>query len=164
MVGDDNMFMAYAHVGHNSVIGSHVCMCNYVGLSGGCQLDDRVVLGGMSGLHQFVHIGRMAMVGGYCKVAHDIPPFVIVDGPPARIYGLNSVGLKRAGFSTELRNHLKRAFRILCHETGNLTEAIQQIRAELPDMPEIAEFIHFMERSGRSGRHLDPGFHRGAHA
>lgn len=156
LIGDDNMFMAYAHVGHNCVIGNNVTACNYVGLSGGCQIDDRVVLGGMSGLHQFVHIGRMVMVGGYCKVNHDIPPFVIVDGPPMKIYGLNSVGLRRAGFSAELRTSLKQAFRLLCAETGNLAEAIARIRQDQPDQPEIEEFVSFMERSGRGGRHLDP--------
>ncbi|MHB9025386.1 MAG: acyl-ACP--UDP-N-acetylglucosamine O-acyltransferase [Armatimonadota bacterium] len=156
VVGDDNMFMAYSHVGHNCVIGSHIYMANYVGLSGGCQIDDRVVLGGMSGLHQFVHIGRMAMVGGYCKVAHDIPPFVMVDGPPAKLYGLNIVGLKRAGFSAELRALLKQAFRMLCFEKRGLTDALAAARESLPPLPEIEEFMAFMERSGRTGRHLDP--------
>ena len=156
VIGDDGMFMAYAHIGHNCVIGNNVTACNYVGLSGGCQIDDRVVLGGMSGLHQFVHIGRMVMVGGYCKVNHDIPPFVIVDGPPMKIYGLNSVGLRRAGFSAELRTSLKQAFRLLCADKGSLVDAIACVRQEQPDLPEIAEFVSFVERSGRSGRHLDP--------
>jgi len=155
-IGDDSMFMAYAHVGHNCLIGNNVTACNYVGLSGGCQIDDRVILGGMSGLHQFVHIGRMVMVGGYCKVNHDIPPFVIVDGPPMKVYGLNTVGLRRAGFSAEQRITLKQAFRLLCLETGTLAETIARIREDHPDQPEIEEFVHFMERSGRSGRHLDP--------
>lgn len=154
--GDDCMFMAYAHVGHNCIIGSNVTACNYVGLSGGCQIDDRVILGGMSGLHQFVHIGRMVMVGGYCKVNHDIPPFVIVDGPPMKVYGLNTVGLRRAGYSAEQRTALKQAFRLLCLETGHLADAIARIREEYPDQPELDEFVRFMERSGRSGRHLDP--------
>jgi UDP-N-acetylglucosamine acyltransferase len=159
-IGDDNMFMAYAHVGHNCVIGNHVVACNYVGLSGGCRIEDRVVLGGMSGLHQFVHIGRMVMVGGYCKVHHDIPPFVIVDGSPLKIYGLNTVGLRRAGFPSLLRNSLKQVFRLLCHDKGNLVEAIKRVRNEHSDVPEIEEFVGFMERSGRSGRHLDPGYNR----
>ena len=156
VIGDDNMFMACSHVGHNCTIGSHVYMANYVGLSGGCRIDDRVVLGGMSGLHQFVHVGRLTMVGGYCKVAHDIPPFVIVDGPPAKLYGLNSVGLRRANFSPELRAHLKHAFRLVCYSKRNLTEALSEARQTLPSLPELDEFLNFIERSGRSGRHLDP--------
>ena len=160
IIGDDNMFMACAHVGHNCVIGNHVVVCNYVGLSGGCRIEDRVVLGGMSGLHQFIHIGRMAMVGGYCKVNHDIPPFTIVDGSPMKLFGLNTVGLRRAGFSSELRGQLKQAFRLLCHDKGSLTQAIARVRAELPATPEMDEFVLFMERSGRGGRHLDPGYNR----
>lgn len=157
VIGEHNMFMAYAHVGHNSTVGNHVTVCNYVGLSGWCFVEDRVVLGGMCGLHQFVHIGRLAMVGGHSKVAHDIPPFVIVDGPPAKIYGINAVGLRRAGFSPDLRNSLKQAVRITCHENGNLSEALKKAYERLPALPEIEEYLHFMARSGRSGRHRDPG-------
>jgi len=160
VIGDDNLFMAYAHVGHNCIVGHRVTLCNYVGLSGGSQVDDRAILGGMSGLHQFVHIGRMAMIGGMTKVNHDIPPFVIADGVPIKVYGLNTVGLRRAGFSSELRATLKQAFRLLCHEKGNLAEAVARARQELPHLPEVDEFIRFMERSGRGGRHLDPGQHR----
>ena len=159
-IGDDNMLMAYSHVAHNCLIGNNVYIANYVGLSGGCQVDDRVMLGGMSGLHQFVHIGRMVMVGGYCKVNHDIPPFVMFDGTPPKLYGLNTIGLRRAGFPADLRAHLKRAYRLLCLTDCNLNEAILQARRELPPTPEIEEFLAFLERSGRTGRHLDPGFSR----
>lgn len=164
VVGDDNMIMACAHIGHNCVLGSSIYMSNYVGLSGGCQVDDRVVLGGMSGLHQFVHIGRMVMVGGYCKVAHDIPPFVIVDGPPAKLHGLNTVGLRRAGVAPDVRNDLKKAYRMLCYDHRNLSEALLEAKGELSASPEVEEFIAFLERSGRNGRHLDPGFARCASA
>ncbi|HEY3379616.1 MAG TPA: acyl-ACP--UDP-N-acetylglucosamine O-acyltransferase [Armatimonadota bacterium] len=154
-VGDDNMLMAYCHVGHNCVIGNNVCMANYVGLSGGCHIDDRVVLGGMCGIHQNVHIGRLVMVAGYCKATHDVPPFVIIDGPPSKLYGLNTVGLRRVGFSAELRAHLKQAFRLVCHGQRNLTAALAEARQVIPPLPEVEEFFHFMERSGRSGRHLE---------
>ena len=156
IVGDDNMIMAYCHVGHNCVIGNNVCMANYVGVSGGCIIDDRVVLGGMSGIHQNVHIGRLVMVGGYCKVTHDVPPFVIIDGPPSKLHGLNSVGLRRVDFPTELRGYLKQAFRIVCYGQRNLTIALAEARQAVPQVPEVEEFLQFMERSGRSGRHLDP--------
>lgn len=159
-IGDDNLLMAYTHVGHNCVVGNRVTLCNYVGLSGGSQVDDRAILGGLAGLHQFVHVGRMAMVGGMSKVNHDIPPFVIADGVPVKAYGLNTVGLRRAGFSSELRVALRQAFRMVCYEKGNLAEAIARARQALPNLPEIEEFIQFMERSGRSGRHLDPGQNR----
>jgi len=155
ILGDDNMVMAYCHVGHNCVLGNNVCMANYTGVSGCCQIDDRVTLGGMAGIHQNVHIGRLTMVGGYSKVTGDVPPFTMVDGHPARPYGLNTVGLRRAGFSTELRNYLKQAFRILLHEHRNLSEALDIARAELPPLPEVQEFLQFIERSRLSGRHLE---------
>lgn len=155
-VGHDNMIMAYCHIGHNCVVGNHVCMANYVGLSGGCRVEDRVVLGGMAGLHQFVHVGRMAMIGGHAKVTHDIPPFVIADGPSGALYGLNNVGLRRSGMSAELRAAMKRAFRLLFHDHRSLVETVAVARMELPALPEIEEFLDFVERSGRCGRHLDP--------
>lgn len=154
-VGDDNMFMAYSHIGHNCVVGNFVCISNYVGLSGGCRIDDRVVLGGMAGLHQYVHIGRLAMVGGYSKVAHDIPPFALY-GPPSKLYGLNTVGLRRAAFSSDLRAYLKQAYRIVCHGNQSLRDMLDLARQQLPSLPEIEEFLTFIERSGRRGRHLDP--------
>lgn len=157
IIGDDNMLMAYCHIGHNCVIGNNICMANYVGISGGCRIDDRVVLGGISGIHQNVHIGRLVMVGGYCKVTHDVPPFVIIDGPPSRLYGLNSVGLRRAGLTTEVRGYLKKTFRMVCHTQRNLTFALAEARQSVPLIPEVNEFLDFLERSGRSGRHLEPG-------
>lgn len=160
VIGDDNMFMAYCHIGHNCIIGDFVCMANYIGISGGCRIDDRVVLGGMCGVHQNVHIGRLVMVAGYCKVTHDVPPFVIIDGPPSKLYGLNSVGLRRSGFSSELRAYLKQAFRITCYGQRNLTTALAEARQVIPPLPEVEEFFHFLELSGRSGRHLDPAHAR----
>ncbi|MHB9131720.1 MAG: acyl-ACP--UDP-N-acetylglucosamine O-acyltransferase [Armatimonadota bacterium] len=156
IIGDDNLFMACSHVGHNCVIGNNVCVSNYVGLSGGCRIDDRVVIGGMAGVHQYVHVGRLVMIGGYSRITHDIPPFVMTSGQSAKLYGLNTVGLRRAGFSSELRIQLKQAFRMLCYETQLLNEALGVAREALPPLPEIVEFLDFMERSGRAGRHLDP--------
>lgn len=156
IIGDDNMMMAYSHIGHNCVFGNNICMANYVGVSGGCRVDDRVVLGGMCGLHQNVHIGRLAMVGGYCGVTNDVPPFVIIAGPPSRLYGLNTVGLRRASFSAELRGHLKQAFRMVCSGQRNLTNSLAEARKTVPQLAEVEEFLYFLERSGRSGRHLEP--------
>lgn len=159
-IGDDCMFMAYSHIGHNCTVGNRVCASNYVGLSGGCRIEDRVILGGMAGLHQFVHIGRMAMVGGFSKITGDVPPFVIADGHENKLYGLNVVGLRRAGLSEEVRAVLKRAYRLVCQGNRKLVEAIIEARATLPPVPEVDEFLSFLERSGRNGRHLDPRYVR----
>jgi UDP-N-acetylglucosamine acyltransferase len=154
-VGNDNLLMAYCHIGHNCVLGNNICMANYVGISGCCQVDDRVVFGGMAGIHQNVHIGRMAMVGGSSKVTSDVPPFIMVDGRPARPFGLNTVGLKRAGFSPELRTALKQAYRLLLHQNHNMSEALEAAREELPAYQEVEEFVQFVAHSRLSGRHLE---------
>ncbi len=159
-IGNECMFMAYSHVGHNCKVGNNVCAANYVGLSGGCRIDDRAVLGGLAGFHQFVHVGRMAMVGGCSKINADVPPFVIVDGNISKYYGLNVVGLRRGGVSDEGRAALKRAYRLLLAGNRNLSEAIVEARATLPPSPELTEFIDFIALSGRQGRHQDPRFNR----
>jgi UDP-N-acetylglucosamine acyltransferase len=158
-VGNDCMFMACSHIGHNCTVGTNVCAANYVGLSGGCRIDDRAVLGGMAGFHQFVHVGRMAMVGGCSKVNADVPPFTIVDGNPSKSYGLNVVGLRRGGVSTEAMTVLKKVYRLLLSGNRNLQEALMEARA-LPQSAEVTELIDFINRSGRQGRHLDPRFSR----
>ncbi len=158
VVGDDCMFMAYTHIGHNCHLGSHICAANYVGLAGGCRVDDRVVLGGHAGFHQFCHIGRMAMVGGFTRVAHDVPPFVIVEGPAGKPVGLNTIGLRRNDVLSDVRGYLQQAFRMLCYSNRNLSEALAAARTTIPHAPEVNEFISFLEQSGRTGRHLDPKY------
>jgi UDP-N-acetylglucosamine acyltransferase len=155
-IGDDNFIMAHCHIGHNCTVGNRVVMANYVGLAGGTRIDDGAILGGHAGFHQFVHVGRLVMIGGMTKVAHDIPPFTIADGPEARLYGLNVIGLKRNGVEPDAINAIKKAYRLLCYRKGNFNEALAEARATLPADPAVTEFIDFVERSGRNGRHLDP--------
>jgi UDP-N-acetylglucosamine acyltransferase len=154
VIGDNNMLMAYSHIGHNCKIGNNIYITNYVGISGGCQVDDRVVLGGLAGIHQNVHIGRLAMVGGLSKITHDVPPFVIAEGNPMRLIGLNSVGLRRNNISSKTRNELKEIFKLLVNR-GNLSRLIAEAKEKPNDFPEVQEFIDFLELSGRSGRHLE---------
>jgi len=96
-IGDDNMIMAYCHVGHNALLGNGIIMANQVGISGYCLVEDRVVFGGMVGVHQFVRIGKLAMIGGMSKVVQDVPPFMTADGRPNQVVGMNVLGLRRAG-------------------------------------------------------------------
>ena len=107
------MIMAYCHIGHNVEIGNGINMANYVGISGHCLVEDRVVFGGMLGIHQFVRIGKMAMIGGLSKVVMDVPPFMMVDGRPIQVAGINVLGLRRAGISPTVRAGLKQAHRLL---------------------------------------------------
>lgn len=151
VVGDDNLFMAYTHVAHNCVLGNGIIMTNYSGLAGHVEIEDFVVLGGMAGVHQFVRIGTMAMVGGAAKVIKDIPPYSIVDGQPARIYEINSIGLKRRGVKPTARTALRQAFRLLTRSGLNLSDALEAIHKQVPAHPEIDHLIEFMGKKSRMG-------------
>ncbi len=150
-VGNDNLLMAYSHVAHNCHVGNQVVMANYAGLAGHVVVEDQAILGGLSGVHQFVRVGRLCMVGGLAKITKDLPPFAIVDGNPARIYGLNHRGLRRRGVSEGARLALKRAFRLLTVERQNLKQAVDSIRATLADCAEVAHLIDFLEAPSRMG-------------
>lgn len=157
VLGDDNMLMNYCHLGHNCRIGSRIMIANGTNLGGHCVVEDDANVGGMTGIHQYVRVGRLAMVGGFSKVTRDAPPFMITDGVPAQVQGLNSVGLRRAKMPPEVISALKSAYRLLFRSGLNTTNAIERIRKELPAMEEIEYLISFMEaiRLGTAGRQLE---------
>ena len=158
-VGCDNMIMAYCHIGHNCLFGSGITMANYVGISGHCVIEDRVVFGGMLGIHQFVRIGRMAMIGGLSKVVMDVPPFMMVDGRPIQVAGINVLGLRRAGISPAVRAGLKQAHRLLYRSGMNLTQGIEAVYNEVDPSPERDYLLEFLGKipDGQAGRQHDPG-------
>lgn len=110
VVGNDNYFMTQSHVGHNCRIGDRVILTNLVAVAGHCQIEDGAVIGGMVGIHQFVRIGTLAMVGGCSAVRRDVPPYALVEGIPARLLGINRIGLRRAGVSDETISELHQLF------------------------------------------------------
>ena len=124
-------------------------MSNCAGLAGHVTVEDRVVIGGIAGVHQFVKVGRNSMIGGLAKVVQDIPPYVIADGQPARVIGLNSVGLSRAGMSDEVRRELKKAFRILYRSGLNLGQAISEMEQELDSYEEVEHLLRFLRDAER---------------
>lgn len=148
-IGNNCLFQACTHVAHNCIVGNHVIMSNCAGLAGHVVVEDRVVIGGIAGVHQFVKIGRNAMVGGMAKVVQDIPPFVIADGQPARVIGLNTVGLSRAGMSEEVRRNLKRAFRIIYRSGFSLSRAIEEMEMQLDSSDEIEHMLRFLRNADR---------------
>lgn len=158
VIGNNNMLMTYVHVAHNCVIEDEVIITNSVGLAGHVHIESQVRIGGIVGIHQFVHIGRMAMVGGMSRITKDIPPYMLVEGNPARVRSLNLVGLKRSGLSSEELSNLKKAFRLLYHSDSLPTEAIKQL-SSLPQNPQLQHLQKFMEASiSQSGRRgLIPG-------
>ena len=152
VIGSDNLFMAYSHVGHDCVIGNHVVVANCVPFGGHCEVGDYVVIGGLAAVHQFVRIGRFSMVGGVARSSLDVPPFVMAGGHESfRYEGLNSIGLKRRGFSSEKITLIKDAYRILFQSGLLLSNALDQVTSELPQEPEIIEILDFFA-SGRYGR------------
>jgi len=130
-VGNDCLLLAYVHIAHNCVVGNHVTMSNLAQLAGHCIIEDYAGIGGMAGTHQFVRVGRHAFVGGYTKVVRDVPPYFLVDGNPAEVYGLNSAGLRRAGFPRNVLSELKDFYKAIYRSDANLSQAIETIRASV---------------------------------
>ncbi len=148
-VGSRCHIMAYVHVAHACRVGDGVIMANAATLAGEVVVEDQAVIGGLVGVHQFVRIGRMAMVGGCTKLTQDCMPFMIVDGTPPRTHGPNRVGLQRRGMSEEVQRVLKQAFRLLCREELATGPALERIAAELTPCPELDHLTAFVRASER---------------
>ncbi len=152
-VGSHNYLMAYSHIAHNCVVGNYVVMANCASLAGHVEIMDHAVIGGLVGIHQFCRIGKLAIIGACSKVSMDVCPYLKADGHPLKIYGLNSIGLKRKGFSKETIKALKKAYRIIFRSSQALKESLQLLEKEEGDIKEIQELIGFIRTSKR-------GFHR----
>ncbi len=149
-IGDDNLFMAYTHVAHDCQIGSHVIMANAASLGGHVRLDDWAILGGFAIVHQFCHIGAHSFASMGSVIKKGIPPYVTVDGHPARARGINSEGLRRRGFDSAQIARIKRAYKLLHDPERLVKDALAQIEAEWGEYPEIQRFVQFLRASERS--------------
>ncbi len=151
-VGDDNFIMAYAHLGHNTRIGSGIMIASLSAAGGHCVIHDHAIVGGVVGLHQYVTVGRMSIVGGCSRVVRDVPPFTTAAGNPARPRGINVIGLSRHGVSNKDQQALRRAFREIYVSDLNTSDAIESMRrrGELTGM--VREFVEFVERMGEGSR------------
>ena len=148
-VGSDCLLMALTHVAHNCVVGNHVIMSNLASLAGHAIVEDRAVIGGMAGVHQFVKIGRNAMVGGMSKLTQDVVPYTIVDGRPAKVVGLNAVGISRAGIPLGSRRNIKKAYKLLYRSGLSLQQAIAVIEQEVDSCEEVEHFLRFLRNAER---------------
>lgn len=148
-INNNNFIMAYVHIAHDCKIGNSVIMANLATLAGHVIVEDFVFIGGLVAVHQFARIGAHAMVGGFSGVGQDIPPFTMASGPRAKLYGLNSVGLKRRGFNEDTINILKKAYKILFRDKLSLQEALTKVKKDLPQIPEITHLIEFIEANKR---------------
>jgi UDP-N-acetylglucosamine acyltransferase len=149
-MGDDNLIMAYAHLGHDARIGSHTVIANGVTFAGHVVVGDWAVIGAFSGVHQFCRVGRHAMIGGYSVVTQDVLPFSMTVSPrEAKTYGENKTGLERRGFGAETIADLHKAFRLLAKSGLNTRQAVERISAEVKMGPEIEELLAFIASSER---------------
>lgn len=149
-VGDDCLLLAYVHIAHNCILGNGVTMSNLAQLAGHVEVGDYTTIGGQAGVHQFTRIGRYAMIGGASKLTKDVPPFFLIEGNPAQPYGLNSVGLRRAGFTVAERNEIKKFYKILYNPKLNVSQAISEMKAEASSDPG-REIIAFLENDSQRG-------------
>jgi UDP-N-acetylglucosamine acyltransferase len=148
-VGEENFLMAYTHIAHDCRVGRKVVMANSATLAGHITIGDHATIGGLVAVHQFVKIGEYAFVGGKSAVVKDVPPYVIAAGDRAELHGLNSVGLKRHGFSPTTLSMLKKTYRIIFRIGLTMNEAIERVRAEVEQVPEVVNFIDFIKSSQR---------------
>ncbi len=148
-VGNSNLIMAYSHIAHNSSLGDHNVLANGATIAGHVEIGDHVVIGGLVAVHQFCRLGDYCIVGGCSKVVQDIPPYSLCDGHPAKVHGVNLIGLRRAQFRREKIDMLRKAFKLLFFAGHSFSEAKEVIPASISDEPEIKNLISFITSSKR---------------
>ena len=155
VVGDHNLLMAYCHLGHNCELGDRIVMSNAIQVAGHVIIEDRAVIGGCLGIHQFVQIGTMAMVGGMTRVERDVPPYCLVEGHPGRVRGLNRVGLRRSGLGDrdggrEFKQ-LQEIWNLVYRSDLVIAEALDQVKDQAL-LPAASHFCRFLDASIAQGR------------
>ncbi|MFT3743819.1 MAG: acyl-ACP--UDP-N-acetylglucosamine O-acyltransferase [Pyrinomonadaceae bacterium] len=148
-IGDGNLLMAQAHVAHDCQLGSEIIMANAATLAGHVEVADRASVGAYSGVHQFCRVGLEAFIGGYSVVVKDAMPYATIQGNHAKCYGLNSVGMRRRGYPKETIDSLNHAFRLLLSSKLNTTQAVERIRAEIPNSREVDLLLEFISNAKR---------------
>ncbi|MCH8474070.1 MAG: acyl-ACP--UDP-N-acetylglucosamine O-acyltransferase [Opitutales bacterium] len=150
IIGNENHLLAYIHIAHDCILGNRIIMSNNATLAGHVTVEDGVVMGGYAGVHQFVRVGRLSMLGGMSKITQDVPPFFIADGNPAAMRAVNTVGLERNGFTKEQVDAARKMYRIIYREKRNRRQAIEYLR-DLPEAGEnpYAAMITFLEKVQR---------------
>lgn len=152
-VGNNNLFMAYSHIAHGCIVGNDCVIANNGTLAGHVTIEDKAVVGGLVGIHQFVQVGRLSIIGGCSKVVQDIPPYSTCDGHPARVYGLNLIGLRRNNIGKDAIEQLNRAFKILFNLGLSTRHAINKIEKEVQHTEEVFYLVNFIKNSQRGISH-----------
>ena len=151
IIGSDCFLMAFTHVAHDCVVGDHVIMANASMLAGHCEVEDWVIIGGLTPVHQFVRIGQHSMVGGGLRIPKDIPPYVLAGGQPTVFEGLNSIGLRRRGFAPAAIAALDKAYHLLYNSKLNVSQAVAKIKenGELMAVREVQNVVEFIGKCKR---------------
>ena len=150
VIGHNSLFMAYSHVAHDCHLGNHVILANGATLAGHIMIEDHAIVGGLSAVHQFCQIGAHAMVSGLTGISQDVPPYMTAAGSRAKLYGLNTVGLKRFKFSEQAIRALRKAYRIIFRSGLTLENALKQVgEDEIAQLPEIQHLLQFIQQSKR---------------
>ncbi len=148
-IGNLGNYLAYSHVAHDCTVGDGVIFSNNGTIAGHVTVEDYAIIGGLTAVHQYCRIGRHAITGGCSKIVQDVPPFMIADGNPALVRGINQVGLERHGFEAGNVKALRNAYRLLYRSEFNVKQAVEEIRATLWGTPEIEQLVVFIEESAR---------------
>jgi UDP-N-acetylglucosamine acyltransferase len=146
IIGNHNLLMAYVHVAHNCTLEDNIKIANATSLAGDVYVESDAVISGVLGIHQFVRVGRLSMIGGMTRIQRDVPPFTIVEGTPARVRALNFVGLDRAGYLSEEITVLKKAFRTLYYSNKTINQALEELDL-LPDYESVRQLQRFLRLS-----------------
>jgi len=148
-VGNDNMFLAYIHIAHDCIVGNNTIFTNYSAISGHVTVGNYVTIGGYSGVHQNCTLGDHCFVGGATMIGKDVLPYITASGHPSTVAGLNSIGLRRRGFSTEVIQHLRRAYKIIFRQGLTVKQAIVDLQEILPECSEVGALIDSLENTER---------------
>jgi UDP-N-acetylglucosamine acyltransferase len=148
-VGKGCFLMSYVHLAHDCHLGDQIIISNGTQLAGHVTIEDKVTISGLCAVHQFARIGRHAFIGGMSRVPQDVPPFVRAVGNPLKLFGLNSVGLRRSGFDEATLRELKRAYRFCFRSDLNVSQGVERARAEVEMLPEVDQFLSFIDASQR---------------
>jgi UDP-N-acetylglucosamine acyltransferase len=150
VIGNENFFMAYCHVAHDCQIGNQVIMANGATLGGHIMIEDRAIIGGLAAIHQFCRVGAHAIISGLTGISQDVPPYMMAAGSRAKLYGLNTVGLKRSNFSEKAILALKKAYRIIFRSGLTLEKALRAVEEDdIFQIPEVRHLIDFIQHSKR---------------
>jgi len=148
-IGSHGNFLAYSHIAHDCIVGDHVVFSNNGTLAGHVQVGDHAVIGGLSGIHQFCRIGAHSIIGGCTKIVQDVPPFLIADGNPAEVRGVNLVGLERRGFEVEAIRELREAYKVIYRSNLNTSQAVEALRNQFPGSELVQYLVNFIATSER---------------